>query len=302
MRVPLLALLPFALGTLASLANAHDVDAREIRARSFHDDSALELRDSIASLSTRDLIDALSERLERRWSVFCNNCKLYLRSPDNVKTHKNTFPGHVIAESPQALDVHEPEAGGSDPITIHNDPGIYPIYDRCTIRTKPPPSAAGARFLSGHLGSKAEPTQIGSPDIWVLRHLEVDRESGQMTQWILPCTQCLVPWVFKFGDPPPGLPVVQARSINAKFDISAKKREKSRKSRKNWNVWAGSGVRTRTPGARETWIFIQTFGVCFGPNLSGQDPLWRIYHRGVYSGVLVKWVVEKPAPAHESEG
>ncbi|KAF6751959.1 hypothetical protein DFP72DRAFT_850149 [Ephemerocybe angulata] len=129
MRVPLLALLPVALGTLASLANAHDVDAREIRARSFHDDSALELRDTIASLSTRDLIDALSERLERRWSVFCNNCKLYLRSPDNVKTHKNTFPGHVIAESPQALDVHEPEAGGSDPITIHNvrDPVTFAL-------------------------------------------------------------------------------------------------------------------------------------------------------------------------------
>ncbi|KAF6760697.1 hypothetical protein DFP72DRAFT_842989 [Ephemerocybe angulata] len=135
---------------------------------------------------------------------------------------------------------------------LFQDPGIYPIYDRCTIRTKPPPKAAGARFLSGHLGSKA--TQIGSPDIWVLRHLEVDLQSGQMDQWILPYTQCLVPWVFKFGDPPPRLPVVQARSINAKFDISAKKREKSRKSRKNWNIWAGSGVRTRTPGAWETWI------------------------------------------------
>ncbi|KAF6759574.1 hypothetical protein DFP72DRAFT_844270 [Ephemerocybe angulata] len=39
MRVPLLALLPISLGTLASLANARftdDVDAREIHARSFH--------------------------------------------------------------------------------------------------------------------------------------------------------------------------------------------------------------------------------------------------------------------------
>ncbi|KAF5334459.1 hypothetical protein D9611_014483 [Ephemerocybe angulata] len=100
MRVPLLALLPFALGTLASLANAHDVDARGIRARSFHDDSALELRDIIASLSTRDLIDALGERLERRRfaSLWCNNCQIYIYSSAKFDTHKHAFPGHVVAD------------------------------------------------------------------------------------------------------------------------------------------------------------------------------------------------------------
>ncbi|KAF6746965.1 hypothetical protein DFP72DRAFT_1175238 [Ephemerocybe angulata] len=95
MRVPLLALLPFALGTLASLANA-DVDAREIHARSFHDDSALELRDVMASLSTRDLIDELSERLERRSRSFDNGmsyCGKCERSyPDG--SHKHTQRWH----------------------------------------------------------------------------------------------------------------------------------------------------------------------------------------------------------------
>ncbi|KAF6749033.1 hypothetical protein DFP72DRAFT_852886 [Ephemerocybe angulata] len=79
MRVPLLALLPIALCTFASLANAHftdNVGTREIHARSFHDGLALHQRDILASLSTRELIDALSEQLERREGgiVFCKTC------------------------------------------------------------------------------------------------------------------------------------------------------------------------------------------------------------------------------------
>ncbi|KAF6752495.1 hypothetical protein DFP72DRAFT_1070439 [Ephemerocybe angulata] len=96
MRVPLLALLPFGLGTLASLANAQfndDVDAREIRARRVHDDSALELRDVIASLSTRELIDALSERLERRSQWYCSKCQITLSIAENIE-HKFRS-GHV---------------------------------------------------------------------------------------------------------------------------------------------------------------------------------------------------------------
>ncbi|KAF5335793.1 hypothetical protein D9611_009582 [Ephemerocybe angulata] len=112
MRVPLLALLPVALGTLASLANAHftdDVDAREIHARrSFQDDSALERRDIIASLSTRDLIDTLSERLEQRdikYGWYCGNCKRWLSTfqstvwtigNESVQSHKGM--GHNVVQ------------------------------------------------------------------------------------------------------------------------------------------------------------------------------------------------------------
>ncbi|KAF6746479.1 hypothetical protein DFP72DRAFT_634956 [Ephemerocybe angulata] len=109
MRIPLLALLPVALGTLASLANAHftdDVDAREIHARrSFQDDLALERRDIIASLSTRDLIDTLSERLEQRakpkyeWHCECNRVLtdnvLLKFSSDSVWSHE-TKMGHRV--------------------------------------------------------------------------------------------------------------------------------------------------------------------------------------------------------------
>ncbi|KAF6745098.1 hypothetical protein DFP72DRAFT_856806 [Ephemerocybe angulata] len=90
MRVPLLAFLPFALGTLASLANAHftdDIEAREIHddaltfaRRSFHDHSALEQRDIIASLSTRDRIDGLN----RRTSWHCGTCDTFLYTTADV--------------------------------------------------------------------------------------------------------------------------------------------------------------------------------------------------------------------------
>ncbi|KAF5311370.1 hypothetical protein D9611_012574 [Ephemerocybe angulata] len=82
MRVPLLALLPIALGTFASLASARftdNVGTREIHARSFHDGLALHQRDILASLSTRELIDALSEQLERRAGgiVLCQTCNTH---------------------------------------------------------------------------------------------------------------------------------------------------------------------------------------------------------------------------------
>ncbi|KAF6765295.1 hypothetical protein DFP72DRAFT_1057898 [Ephemerocybe angulata] len=100
MRVPLLALLPIALCTFASLANAHftdDVGTREIHARSFHDGLALHQRDLLASLSTRELIDALSEQLERRargtvW--LCPQCNTHwdARRQGELLRHK----GHKI--------------------------------------------------------------------------------------------------------------------------------------------------------------------------------------------------------------
>ncbi|KAF6742691.1 hypothetical protein DFP72DRAFT_1081652 [Ephemerocybe angulata] len=103
MRVPLLALLPIALGTFASLANARftdDVDAREIHARSFHDDLALDQRDILATISTRELIDALSEQLERRerdlW--WCSKCKAYFYSVNQRDAHKRRVPDHDITK------------------------------------------------------------------------------------------------------------------------------------------------------------------------------------------------------------
>ncbi|KAF6745915.1 hypothetical protein DFP72DRAFT_1153409 [Ephemerocybe angulata] len=90
MRIPLLAL---ALCTFASLAHAHftdDVRTREIHARSFHDDLALHQRDILASLSTRELIEALSEQLERRASVWlCHTCNTHWDSAQSGKLLKH---------------------------------------------------------------------------------------------------------------------------------------------------------------------------------------------------------------------
>ncbi|KAF6752528.1 hypothetical protein DFP72DRAFT_1070463 [Ephemerocybe angulata] len=104
MRVPLLAFLPFALGTLASLANAHftdDIEEREIHddaltfnaRRSFHDDdSPLERRDIIASLSTRDIIDGLN----RRTSWYCGACQKFLYNDADATKHVNKFTSHIL--------------------------------------------------------------------------------------------------------------------------------------------------------------------------------------------------------------
>ncbi|KAF5320594.1 hypothetical protein D9611_013719 [Ephemerocybe angulata] len=99
MRVPLLALLPIALCTFASLANAHftdNVGTREIHARSLHDGLALHQRDTLASLSTRELIDALSEQLEQRaggvW--LCHRCNTHWDAMRQGELLRH--PGHDI--------------------------------------------------------------------------------------------------------------------------------------------------------------------------------------------------------------
>ncbi|KAF6746371.1 hypothetical protein DFP72DRAFT_855427 [Ephemerocybe angulata] len=102
MRVPLLALLPIALCTFASLANAHftdNVGTREIHARSFHHSLALHQRDILASLSTRELIDALSEQLERRGAVglwLCHKCNTHWDASQPGKLLQHPTPRHDI--------------------------------------------------------------------------------------------------------------------------------------------------------------------------------------------------------------
>ncbi|KAF6745099.1 hypothetical protein DFP72DRAFT_856807 [Ephemerocybe angulata] len=106
MRVPLLALLSFALGTLASLVNAHftdDIDERQIHddaltfnaRRSFHDNSALERRDIIASLSTRDMIDGLN----RRTSWYCGACTKFLYNDADEEARPEEGEGVKIVVS-----------------------------------------------------------------------------------------------------------------------------------------------------------------------------------------------------------
>ncbi|KAF6750237.1 hypothetical protein DFP72DRAFT_1139886 [Ephemerocybe angulata] len=97
MRVSILSLLPFALA-LASFANAHVDDDHSLSAREYLDAlsmiSSLERRELLEDLTTRELIDALSDRLDRRgkgngqtWTCrypMCKN-KQYLTLPDFEK-------------------------------------------------------------------------------------------------------------------------------------------------------------------------------------------------------------------------
>ncbi|KAF6742256.1 hypothetical protein DFP72DRAFT_69483 [Ephemerocybe angulata] len=68
MRVSILSLLPFALA-LASFANAHVDYDHSLSARDYLDElsvASLERRELLGDLTTRELIEELSERLDRR--------------------------------------------------------------------------------------------------------------------------------------------------------------------------------------------------------------------------------------------
>ncbi|KAF5323963.1 hypothetical protein D9611_008425 [Ephemerocybe angulata] len=106
MRVgPILSLIPLVL-SLRSLANAHSVGDHTFEGRDFVDElsvrepgfTSLNARDILSGISTRELIDELSDRLERR--AFKYNCKV-------CKGGWNEIPRGNEATCEKAKIIHE---------------------------------------------------------------------------------------------------------------------------------------------------------------------------------------------------
>ncbi|KAF6745817.1 ectomycorrhizas-regulated small secreted protein [Ephemerocybe angulata] len=99
MRVSILSLLPFALA-LASFANARVDYDHSLSARDYLDElsvTSLERRELLEGLTTREIIEELSERLDRRQKFKClysNHCS---KEFDTAKAMVDHFPYHFDA-------------------------------------------------------------------------------------------------------------------------------------------------------------------------------------------------------------
>ncbi|KAF6744191.1 hypothetical protein DFP72DRAFT_85772 [Ephemerocybe angulata] len=83
MRFSLFTLTALTVGLLASFSNArsdNELEARDI-------EYFLEQREMLDALSTRELIEELSVRLDRRYSHTCGKCGKYFKSSAMYDNH-----------------------------------------------------------------------------------------------------------------------------------------------------------------------------------------------------------------------
>ncbi|KAF6747400.1 hypothetical protein DFP72DRAFT_1174905 [Ephemerocybe angulata] len=103
MQFSLLALLPLfvSLASIVSARHDHGLHARdELSATRSFDESQLSLRELLGDMTTRELIEELTERMERRGLRSCPYCKVAFANTERVLGHIQSDHWSSIEDCP----------------------------------------------------------------------------------------------------------------------------------------------------------------------------------------------------------